>query len=231
MGHALLRAFASPLLEDAARLVTACIAGWDHLAAANGTVIRLGIHSGGCEASRTRPDPGQPVPCRCDHPKEADVEVRPANCPPEVDARGYPSPCWPEGKPFPLTAEECLWLMKGYTIAPASGPMYVDAFYELPGNGLELIEGRVLLRRWHRSRSGAERRWPVKGAETACLDILQASLPRIGRSLTENPRSWPSARSGALSRTSCGAGRCGPALLPSGPAGDRSLPRTWASWA
>ena len=71
--------------------------------------------------------------------------VRPADCPPEIDARGYPEACWPEGEPFPFTAEECLWLMKGWAVAPAGGRMNVDTFYKLPGRGLELIDGRVSL--------------------------------------------------------------------------------------
>ena len=74
-----------------------------------------------------------------------DFGPRPANCPPEIDAHGYPSSCWPEDKPFPLTAEECLWLMKGYTVLPVSGLMNVVTFHELPGHRLELLAGRLIL--------------------------------------------------------------------------------------
>ena len=46
---------------------------------------------------------------------------RPSGCPPEVDATEQATGTWPEGEPFPLTALECLWLLRGYTVRPRSG--------------------------------------------------------------------------------------------------------------
>src|SRR5215213_8343060 len=51
---------------------------------------------------------------------------RPAGCPPGVDALEWSGCAWPAAEPFPLSAEEALWLLRGYAVLPASGPMDVD---------------------------------------------------------------------------------------------------------
>lgn len=71
---------------------------------------------------------------------------RPADCPPDVDAIETYGGCWPADEPFPLTAEECLWLMRGYAIKPKAGITEAQ-FLLLPGRfeGGGGGDGRVVL--------------------------------------------------------------------------------------
>ena len=41
--------------------------------------------------------------------------------PPTVDAAAELSGCWPADKPFPLTPDECMALVMGYTVKPTAG--------------------------------------------------------------------------------------------------------------
>jgi hypothetical protein len=68
---------------------------------------------------------------------------RPTGCPPSVDAVEMVEGAWPADEPFPLTPEECWWLMRGYAVLPASGPMDADVRGRLPYR-IELIEGRLV---------------------------------------------------------------------------------------
>ncbi len=67
---------------------------------------------------------------------------RPPGCPDEVDAIEISSAAWPADRPFPLTAEECLWLLKGHAVQPRSGPLDADTFHRLP-RWVELLRGRL----------------------------------------------------------------------------------------
>jgi hypothetical protein len=48
---------------------------------------------------------------------------------------------WPDDKPFPFTAEDCLWILKGWMVRPAGmTPQEVlDLVWTLPGR-LEILE-------------------------------------------------------------------------------------------
>ena len=67
---------------------------------------------------------------------------RPAGCPAEIDAIEVSAAAWPGDEPFPLTAEECLWLLRGHAVQPRSGPLDVDTFQRLPRK-IELLRGRL----------------------------------------------------------------------------------------
>lgn len=65
---------------------------------------------------------------------------QPKGCPTEVDAIEVSSGGWPADDPFPLTADECLWLLMGYAVRPHSGPMTANIRHRLPRK-IELIRG------------------------------------------------------------------------------------------
>jgi len=85
------------------------------------------LHSLEEECAAASLSPIHPPPRRI----QEDGPVEPS---PEVNAQevGTMWPVWPEDEPFPLTAEECLYLLKGYAIKPQSGPMAIETFERLP---------------------------------------------------------------------------------------------------
>lgn len=70
---------------------------------------------------------------------------RPPGCPSHIDAVEFSGDAWPTDQPFPLTAEEALWTLMGYSVLPASGPISYDVFYRIPGRW-ELAYGRLMPR-------------------------------------------------------------------------------------
>jgi hypothetical protein len=68
---------------------------------------------------------------------------RPIGCPDHIDAEIWSDDHWPDDEPFPLTAEECLWLLRGYAVRPRSGPITVGVFDRLPWK-IELLGGRLV---------------------------------------------------------------------------------------
>jgi hypothetical protein len=53
---------------------------------------------------------------------------------------------FPDDEPFPLTADEALWLLRGYLVVPASGPVTFAVLDKLPGR-IELISGGLRIAR------------------------------------------------------------------------------------
>lgn len=51
---------------------------------------------------------------------------------------------WPDDKPFPLTPMEAYWIMRGWCVLPKSAPD-LATLYEMPGKGLEMIDGYINL--------------------------------------------------------------------------------------
>jgi len=74
-----------------------------------------------------------------------DFGDRPPGCPPNIDALDWNGPAntWPSDKPFPFTPDECYWVMKGYAVLPASGPLDVETWERLIYRRWELVNGRL----------------------------------------------------------------------------------------
>ena len=51
---------------------------------------------------------------------------------------------WTDDKPFPLTPMEAYWVMRGWQVLPKSAPD-LATFREMPGKGLEMIDGYINL--------------------------------------------------------------------------------------
>ena len=81
---------------------------------------------------------------------------RPLNCPPEVDAIEEYGGGWSSDKPFPQTAEEALWVLMGYAVKPASGPLSLEDHSLIPGK-CELSNGRLVLWRAQSASGRADR--------------------------------------------------------------------------
>jgi len=69
---------------------------------------------------------------------------KPPGCPPDIDAVESYGDCWPSHKAFPFTAEEALWILKGYGVLPSSGPVTIEEFLDMPCKA-ELMNGRFVL--------------------------------------------------------------------------------------
>jgi hypothetical protein len=68
---------------------------------------------------------------------------RPPGCPSHIDAICMNGDAWPTDKPFPYTAEECLWAMMGYAVLPKSGPLTVEDWQRMIYRKWELVDGRL----------------------------------------------------------------------------------------
>ncbi len=66
--------------------------------------------------------------------------------PPHINAVALCCDTWPSDHEFPFTPEECLWILKGFAVKPASGPLTRDDYRRLPGR-FERTEGRLALGR------------------------------------------------------------------------------------
>lgn len=57
----------------------------------------------------------------------------------------YEVATWPADQPFPLTPLECWYIMQGWAVRPKER-MSLDVYHELPGRGLEMLDGYLVLR-------------------------------------------------------------------------------------